>query len=154
MHDEDNPLFWDEFITFTFLDRIIQFPFLKQVPKYFHMNMRWFHSDTKCKIFILDFNIELYYSFHNVFRISNFFGLSTTDETQVVEMRIWCIKTGIVLVLYCTSNIVHRINLNNSESIKSNELSRYILLYRFLGSNQITTLPVGIFNELGNLQEL
>jgi hypothetical protein len=34
------------------------------------------------------------------FRISNFFGLSTTDETLVDEMRIWCIKIGIVLVLH------------------------------------------------------
>ena len=33
-------------------------------------------------------------------RISNFFGLSTTDETWLVEMRIWCIKIGIVLVLH------------------------------------------------------
>jgi hypothetical protein len=35
-----------------------------------------------------------------IFRISYFFGLSTTDETWLVEMRIWCIKIGIVLVLY------------------------------------------------------
>jgi cbb3-type cytochrome oxidase subunit 1 len=34
------------------------------------------------------------------FLISNFFGLSTTEETCVVEMRIWCIKIGIVLVLH------------------------------------------------------
>jgi hypothetical protein len=27
------------------------------------------------------------------------FGLSTTEETWLVEMRIWCIKIGIVLVL-------------------------------------------------------
>jgi hypothetical protein len=32
------------------------------------------------------------------FRISNFFGLSITEETLLVEMRIWCIKIGIVLV--------------------------------------------------------
>ena len=37
-----------------------------------------------------------------VFRISQFFGRSTTEGTQVVEMRIWCIKIGIVLVLYST----------------------------------------------------
>jgi hypothetical protein len=35
-----------------------------------------------------------------VFRISNFFGPSTTDETSLVEMRSWCIKIGIVLVLH------------------------------------------------------
>jgi hypothetical protein len=28
------------------------------------------------------------------------FGLSTTDETSLVEMRTWCIKIGIVLVLH------------------------------------------------------
>jgi hypothetical protein len=32
--------------------------------------------------------------------ISNFFGLSTTEETLVFEMRIWCIKIGIVLILH------------------------------------------------------
>jgi hypothetical protein len=35
--------------------------------------------------------------FH-IFWISNFFGLSITEETLLVEMRIWCIKIGIVLV--------------------------------------------------------
>jgi hypothetical protein len=41
------------------------------------------------------------YNFHNLFfRISNFFGLSTTEETLLVEMRIWCIKICIVLVLH------------------------------------------------------
>jgi hypothetical protein len=39
----------------------------------------------------------LYTVFTIFFRISNFFGLSTTEE---VEMRIWCIKIGIVLVLH------------------------------------------------------
>jgi hypothetical protein len=39
-------------------------------------------------------------SFHNFFRISNFFGLSITEETLLVEIRIWCIKIGIVLVLH------------------------------------------------------
>jgi hypothetical protein len=32
------------------------------------------------------------------FRISNFFGLSITEETSLVEKRIWYIKIGIVLV--------------------------------------------------------
>jgi hypothetical protein len=35
-----------------------------------------------------------------LFRISNFFGLSTTEEIESVEMHIWCIKVGIVLVLH------------------------------------------------------
>jgi hypothetical protein len=44
---------------------------------------------------------RLFYSFHNfLLRISNFFGLSTTEEIWLVEMRIWCIKIGIVLVLH------------------------------------------------------
>ena len=34
------------------------------------------------------------------FSTSNFFGPSTTDETSLVEMRIWCIKIGIVLTLH------------------------------------------------------
>jgi cbb3-type cytochrome oxidase subunit 1 len=39
--------------------------------------------------------------FSHIFsRISNFFGQSATGETIVVEMRIWCIKIGIVLVLH------------------------------------------------------
>jgi hypothetical protein len=32
--------------------------------------------------------------------ISNFFDLSITDETWVVEMRIWCIEIGDILVLH------------------------------------------------------
>jgi hypothetical protein len=35
-----------------------------------------------------------------VFRLSNFSGVSTTEETSLVEMRIWCIKIGIELVLH------------------------------------------------------
>jgi hypothetical protein len=46
------------------------------------------------------FFFRLIYSFHDVFRISNFFGLRITEETKVVEMHIWCIKIGIVLVLH------------------------------------------------------
>jgi hypothetical protein len=42
---------------------------------------------------------RLFYGFYN-FSDFNIFGLSTTDETWLVEMRIWCIKIGIVLVLH------------------------------------------------------
>jgi hypothetical protein len=35
--------------------------------------------------------------------ISNFFGPSITEETLSVEMRIWCIKIGIVLVWHFNS---------------------------------------------------
>jgi hypothetical protein len=34
------------------------------------------------------------------FSTSNFFGPSTTEETSLVEMCIWCIKIGIVLTLH------------------------------------------------------
>jgi hypothetical protein len=39
-------------------------------------------------------------SFHFFSRIYNFFDLSITEETRVVEMRIWCIKIVNVLVLH------------------------------------------------------
>jgi hypothetical protein len=51
--------------------------------------------------FMAQYLMFRFYKFHNfVFRISNFFGLSTTEETWLVEMRIWCIKIGIVSVLH------------------------------------------------------
>jgi hypothetical protein len=34
------------------------------------------------------------------YRISNLFGLSITKAILLVEMRIWCIKIGIVLALH------------------------------------------------------
>jgi hypothetical protein len=37
----------------------------------------------------------------------NSFGLSITEGTLLVEMRIWCIKIGIVLVLYGICNYTH-----------------------------------------------
>jgi hypothetical protein len=50
----------------------------------------WFSSDGS-------------FSFHFFFFfwISNFFDLSITEETWVVEMRIWCIKIVNVLLLHC-----------------------------------------------------
>jgi hypothetical protein len=46
---------------------------------------------------------RLLYSFiFFFFMIYNFFGPSTTEETSVVEMRIRCIKIGIILVLHYT----------------------------------------------------
>jgi hypothetical protein len=42
---------------------------------------------------------RLLYNIHSFFRISNFFGLSTTEETfKVVEMSIWYIK--VLLQMY------------------------------------------------------
>ena len=43
---------------------------------------------------------RLFTLFTIFFSTSNFFGSSTTDETSLVEMRIWCIKIGIVLTLH------------------------------------------------------
>jgi hypothetical protein len=37
------------------------------------------------------------------FRISKFFGQSITEEKQVVKMRIWCIKIGIVGISHLTT---------------------------------------------------
>jgi hypothetical protein len=48
--------------------------------------------------YVLDF-FRLFYLNH-IFSDFQPFGLSTTDETSLVEMRIWCIKIGIVLVLH------------------------------------------------------
>jgi hypothetical protein len=39
-------------------------------------------------------------------RISNFFDLSITEETWLVEMRIWCIKTVNVFVLHFIPGVV------------------------------------------------
>jgi hypothetical protein len=47
---------------------------------------------------------RLFHNFHN-FLDFNFFGLSTTDETCLVEMCIWCIKIGIVLVLHYNTHL-------------------------------------------------
>jgi hypothetical protein len=47
----------------------------------------------------LFFSVLIQFSLFFFLRISNFFGLSTTEETLEVETRIWCIKTGIVLLV-------------------------------------------------------
>jgi hypothetical protein len=46
------------------------------------------------------FLFRFFFTVFTIFWISYFFGLSTTDETWLVEMHIWCMKFGIVLVLY------------------------------------------------------
>jgi hypothetical protein len=43
---------------------------------------------------------RLFYSLHNISDYQLFRPQSTTDESWLVEMRIWCIQIGIVLVLY------------------------------------------------------
>jgi hypothetical protein len=42
----------------------------------------------------------MYSNYASWISISNFFNLSITEETWVVEMRIWCIKIGNVLALH------------------------------------------------------
>ena len=49
--------------------------------------------------------------FPTIFELPTFSGLSTTDETLVVEMRIWCIKIGNVFALRFTVT-VQNIHLN------------------------------------------
>jgi hypothetical protein len=44
--------------------------------------------------------IRRLFQFSLFFRISNYFDLSITEETWVVEIRIWCIKIVNVLVLH------------------------------------------------------
>jgi hypothetical protein len=39
--------------------------------------------------------------FYRVFiRLSNFLGVGITGEISLVEVRVWCIKVGIVLVVH------------------------------------------------------
>jgi hypothetical protein len=68
------------------------------------------HSSILQKIW-LNFMAQYMYLFFSAlvqfslfFRISKFFGLSTTEETWLVEMRIWCIKIGNVLVYIYVEN--------------------------------------------------
>jgi hypothetical protein len=48
----------------------------------------------------VSFSSDGSFSFHIFPRISTFFDLNITEEIWVVEMRIWCIKIGNVLVLH------------------------------------------------------
>jgi hypothetical protein len=49
---------------------------------------------------IWGFFSRLLYSFQDFFSISNFFGPSTTEETWVVEMYIWCIEIQVSYWFY------------------------------------------------------
>jgi hypothetical protein len=53
-----------------------------------------------CLVFIR----RLFQFSHFVFGFPTFFDLSITEETWVVEMRIWCIQIVNVLVLPCNIN--------------------------------------------------
>jgi hypothetical protein len=56
----------------------------------------WLNFMALCLVFIP----QLFQFSHFFFRISNFFDLGITEETWVVEMRIWSIRIVNVLVLY------------------------------------------------------
>jgi hypothetical protein len=68
----------------------------------------WINFKALCLVFIRQL-----FQFSHPPRISNFFDLSITEETWVVEMRIWCIKIVNVLVL-------HRNNTGQSLFINCN----------------------------------
>jgi hypothetical protein len=61
------------------------------------------HSSTLRRIWL---NLMPLFSFFgsftdfNIFWISNFLGLKSQKRLFLVEMRMWCIKVGIVLVLH------------------------------------------------------
>jgi hypothetical protein len=60
------------------------------------------------------------------FWISTFFDLSITDETWLVEMHIWCIKIGIVLVLHVSITLDPSCRFENIY-----EYDRYCRCYAF-----------------------
>jgi hypothetical protein len=57
-----------------------------------------------------------------------------TEETWLVEMRIWCIKIGIVLVLHCyilvflipSWKIIHNLKLASSKKRTLSSISEYM----------------------------
>jgi hypothetical protein len=71
------------------------------------MTYKWHMLEWK-KRYTLQISVETALSQFSQFvsRISNFFGPSTTDETSLVEMRIWCIKIGIVLLLHRVPSVL------------------------------------------------
>jgi hypothetical protein len=61
----------------------------------------WLKFMALCLVFIR----RLFQFSHFFFRISNFCDLNITEETWVVEMRIWCIKIVNVLVLHFNPSV-------------------------------------------------
>jgi hypothetical protein len=83
---------------------------ISRVPITILQNFHWFliyPSTDLVQFHGIVFGFFGSFTVFTIFRISNFFDLSTTDETWLVEMRIWCIKIGIVLVLYYNISICH-----------------------------------------------
>jgi hypothetical protein len=70
-------------------------------------------------------------------RISNSFGMNITEETWVIEMCIWCIKIGIVLVLHLMYyfNTVHNVIIKSFCKKKTNQSNKnqkeWLILFLF-----------------------
>jgi hypothetical protein len=91
----------------------------------------WLSLMAPCLVFIGSFIVFTFF-----FQISNFFDLSITEETWLIEMRIWCIKIGIVLVFHYTTeqnSTVIRVGHQYSLSIPYQGLvSKLTVKYRFV----------------------
>jgi hypothetical protein len=71
----------------------------------------WLNFMAPCLVFIR----RLFQFSHFFFRISNFFDLSITEETLEVEILIWCIQIGKLLILHLTTgNPVYLISTKGS----------------------------------------
>jgi hypothetical protein len=66
---------------------------MQQIGTYISSRIIYTHNGTV-------FDYFGYFKVFIIFRISNFFGLNITEDTLVVEMRIWFIKIGAVIVLH------------------------------------------------------
>jgi hypothetical protein len=77
--------------------------FYKFISKRRFITLAQFYSLTDlaqfldCLVFIGSFTV-----FTFIYRISNVCDLSITEEISLVKIRIWCIKSGIILVLPST----------------------------------------------------
>jgi hypothetical protein len=87
------------------------------------------------------FSTDGSFSFHIFFRISNFFDLSISEETWVVEMRIWCIIIVNVLVLNSRICISYRTYKINACSIFYHFI-KYVTLKTSLRNWKPTYLPL------------
>jgi hypothetical protein len=94
----------------------------------------WFGSISWHSIW---FFVGSYTVYTICFRISNFYGPSTAEETWVVEMRIWCIEIDIVLVLHVVIYHFHLLMMCVSPCWF--DMQDYVLLQRKLQAFDWTT---------------
>jgi hypothetical protein len=78
----------------------------------------------------------LFYSYTLLLRISNFLDLSITEEILLVEMRIWCIKIGNLLVLHLTLTEMADWQLHYTSNVRTLTLQSstflfYVVTYHF-----------------------